>query len=55
MRENLLWFISGAVLFFLLLLFFGGLYTITPPSGPGGCRLQDKPPDGQDLDDQDLF
>ncbi len=34
MREKLLWFISGAVLVYLLLLFFGGLYTITPPSGP---------------------
>jgi len=22
---------------------------------PSGCRLQDKPPDGQGLDDQDLF
>ncbi|MFQ5684987.1 MAG: hypothetical protein ACE5HC_17170 [Candidatus Binatia bacterium] len=34
MKEKLSWLISGAVFFFLLVWFFGGLYTITPPSGP---------------------
>jgi hypothetical protein len=34
MREKLLWFISGGIVFFLIISFFGGLYTITPPNGP---------------------
>jgi len=34
MREKLLWFIGGGIVFSLLVLFFGGLYTITPPNGP---------------------
>jgi hypothetical protein len=34
MREKVLWFLSGTVVSFLVFLFLGGLYTITPPNGP---------------------
>lgn len=34
MREKLVWFISGAIAFFVVFLMLGGLYTITPPNGP---------------------
>lgn len=34
MKEKILWFIGGGVVFFVLFLLFGGLYTITPPNGP---------------------
>ena len=34
MKEKLLWFISGGIVFFIVFLFLGGLYTITPPNGP---------------------
>lgn len=33
-RERALWAVAGVVLFFLLFLVSGGLYTITPPNGP---------------------
>ena len=33
MRE-LFWFIGGGIVFFLLFIVFGGLYTITTPNGP---------------------
>ena len=33
MRE-LFWFIGGGIVFFLLFIAFGGLYTITTPNGP---------------------
>lgn len=34
MKEKVLWFISGGIVFFLLYVLFGGLYIITPPNGP---------------------
>lgn len=34
MKEKILWFIGGAVLILALSLASGGIYTITPPSGP---------------------
>lgn len=34
MKEKLVWFISGAIAFFVVFLMLGGLYTITPPNGP---------------------
>ncbi|MGH7770627.1 MAG: hypothetical protein ACREQA_00135 [Candidatus Binatia bacterium] len=34
MKEKLLWFIGGGIVFFLLFSLLGGLYTITPPNGP---------------------
>jgi hypothetical protein len=34
MREKILWLVSGAVGSFLLFVFLGGPYTITPPNGP---------------------
>ena len=34
MKEKILWFIGGAVLIVALSLASGGIYMITPPSGP---------------------
>ena len=34
MREKALWAVLGVVVLFFLFLLSGGLYTITPPSGP---------------------
>ena len=34
MRKELFWFIGGGIVFFLLFIVFGGLYTITTPNGP---------------------
>jgi hypothetical protein len=34
MKDKLLWFLGGGVLFFCLFLLFGGIYTITPANGP---------------------
>jgi len=34
MKEKILWFIGGAVLIVALSLALGGIYMITPPSGP---------------------
>ncbi|MBI2365064.1 MAG: hypothetical protein HYV01_08685 [Deltaproteobacteria bacterium] len=34
MRKELFWFIGGGIVFFLLFIAFGGLYTITTPNGP---------------------
>ncbi|MBF8254672.1 MAG: hypothetical protein HW373_1367 [Deltaproteobacteria bacterium] len=34
MKEKILWFIGGAVLILALSIASGGIYAITPPSGP---------------------
>ena len=34
MSKELFWFIGGGIVFFLLFIIFGGLYTITTPNGP---------------------
>lgn len=34
MKERIAWFIGGAAFFLLVFILSGGLYTITPPSGP---------------------
>ncbi|MBI2360712.1 MAG: hypothetical protein HYV04_17705 [Deltaproteobacteria bacterium] len=33
MKEKLFWLFSGAIVFFVLFVLFGGLYTITAPNG----------------------
>jgi hypothetical protein len=42
-KEKIVWTCGGAVFALLLALIVGGVYTITPPSGPVGRRsLQDE-------------